>query len=94
MLDQVLSTAEDFIIIGKEEDKVRFAFPLKGDVAKHYFDKSPGAKRRDVEGFNRHWEYNPKTGKWNSLGDIVPKDFQTFFLHGLGALTLGVNHMT
>ncbi|MGC9309066.1 MAG: hypothetical protein ACP5D2_00015 [Candidatus Nanoarchaeia archaeon] len=63
MLDQVLSTAEDFVVVGSAgKDKVRFAFPSKGDIARHYFDQSPGVRSRHVDGFSGYWRYNPETG--------------------------------
>ncbi len=64
MLDQVLNTAEDLIVIdSKDKDRVVFAFPFKREVAKHYFNETLADKReKGVEGFNRHWQYDNKTG--------------------------------
>ena len=63
MLDKVLSTAEDLVLVGSAQgDKMRFAFPLKGEVAEHYFNQSPGVKNRDLDGFDRYWEYDLESG--------------------------------
>jgi hypothetical protein len=62
MLDQVLSTAEDIVVLGKTKDKIAFAFPFKGDIAKNYFDKTvSNAEENKVDGFNRHWKFDNKT---------------------------------
>ena len=63
MLDQVLSTAKDFVVLDKIEKKVVVAFPFQGNIAKHYFDQTiSNAEESKVEGFNGHWEFNDKTG--------------------------------
>jgi len=64
MLDQILSTAEDLVPLGSvDKERVRFAFPFRGKIAKHYFDMAlANPAERDLDGFNRHWKYNPKTG--------------------------------
>jgi hypothetical protein len=63
MLDQVLSTTTDIVPLRVDRDRVTFAFPFQGEIAKHYFDKTlEDHSERGVEGFSGHWEYNSKTG--------------------------------
>ncbi|MFA5019584.1 MAG: hypothetical protein WC533_00625 [Candidatus Pacearchaeota archaeon] len=65
MLDEVLNTAEDLVIIGKSGTKGKyvFAFPLKGEVAKHYFYKTlADGEERNVAGFKEYWQFDDKTG--------------------------------
>jgi len=64
MLDQILSTAEDIIVLGKSgEDKVVFAFPFEREIAKNYYKKTiADTKENNVKGFNRHWKFDDKTG--------------------------------
>ena len=63
-LDQVLSTAEDLVVIDPTNlDSIAFAFPLKGETAKHYFDKTlANPEERDICGFQEHWKYDDKSG--------------------------------
>lgn len=65
MLDQILNTAKDIVLIGsaQAEDKVVFAFPFEGEVAKRYFDKTfANLEENKVDGFNRTWEFDAQTG--------------------------------
>ncbi|MFA5020386.1 MAG: hypothetical protein WC533_04805 [Candidatus Pacearchaeota archaeon] len=65
MLDKILNTAEDLVIIGKSGTKGKyvFAFPLEGKVAKHYFDKTlADGEERNVAGFKEYWQFDDKTG--------------------------------
>ena len=63
MLDRVLETAEDLVVLDSRNCyKVKFAFPFKGEVARHYFDKTlANPDERDVEGFKGCWKYDSKT---------------------------------
>ena len=63
MLDQVLNTAEDLVVLDKVEDKVVIAFPFQGKIAKHYFDQTiSNAEENKVDGFDRYWRFDEKTG--------------------------------
>jgi hypothetical protein len=62
MLDRVLETAEDLVVVNPTDpEKIVFAFPLQGEVAEHYFKQTlANGQERDVEGFDRHWQYDPE----------------------------------
>ena len=64
MLDRILETAEDIVVINKsKKDKVVFAFLFKGEITKHYFDKTLANKEENkVDGSKRFWKYDPKKG--------------------------------
>lgn len=38
-------------------------------------------------------EFNPKTGVWSEIAEIVPKGKQAFSLHGASGLPLGMSHI-
>ena len=64
MLDKILNTAKDFVVLGKsKEDKIGFAFPFEGDIARDYYKKTiANAKENNLEGFDGSWEFDDKTG--------------------------------
>jgi hypothetical protein len=65
MLDEILSTTKDIVIISpaEAEDKMVFAFPFEGDVARQYFDRTvANAKENKVDGFNKYWKFDEKIG--------------------------------
>jgi len=64
MLDQILNTAMDIIVLGKSgEDKVVFAFPFEREIAKNYYKKTiADTKENNVEAFNRSWEFDDAKG--------------------------------
>ena len=54
--------------MGKDvrEDRYVIAVPLKGEVAKHYFNKTiSNPAERDVPAFQKYWKFNEKTGEIN-----------------------------
>ncbi len=66
MLDVILNTVEDIVLVSSKtskKEKVVFAFPFQGEIAKHYFDRTvSNQKENEIDGFNRTWRYDAEKG--------------------------------
>ena len=73
MLDKVLNTAKDIVVVEKIKDgKFVFIFPFEGEIAEHYFDKTlVNPKENKINGFNRYWDFNDKTGLINGSSTLL-----------------------
>src|SRR3989344_3469627 len=71
MINKILDTAEDIVLIrpSNDDEKYVFAVPFQGDIARNYFDKTlANPAEREVSAFQGDWSFNNRSGQIKGSG--------------------------